>query len=221
MRVWRSFVLALFIPTLAACGGDSDDQADRTVTEQAAGSAPCRDFEKPKARADGGQTAPKQKLEPGTAYVATVTTNCGVFRIRLDQKASPEATASFVALARDGFFDDTIFHRIVPGFVIQGGDPTQTGTGGPGYSTVDPPDAGTGYTLGTVAMAKAGAEPPGTAGSQFFVVTAPDAGLPPDYAVIGHVSGGMEVVERIGALGDASERPTRTVLVESIAIDER
>ena len=190
---------------------------------QDAGSAasPCRKVEKPDARSDGGQQAPTEALTAGSTYVATVSTNCGTFEIHLDQKASPKATASFVALARSGYFDQTIFHRIVPGFVIQGGDPTQTGMGGPGYTTVDPPSGGTTYREGTVAMAKGATDPAGTSGSQFFVVTAPDAGLPPDYAVIGHVTTGGDVVQRIGKLGDASERPTQTVVVESITIDER
>ena len=99
-------------------------------------------------------------------------TSCGSFTIQLDQKTSPNAAASFAALARSGFFDDTIFHRIVPGFVIQGGDPTAGGSGGPGYSTTDDVPADAAYVPGVVAMAKAGNEPPGTAGSQFFVVTA-------------------------------------------------
>ena len=90
-----------------------------------------------------------------------------------------------VSLARAGFFKKTIFHRIVPDFVIQGGDPTGKGTGGPGYKTVDKPPPGTKYTRGVVAMAKTQQEKPGTAGSQFYVVTGADAGLPPDYAVIG------------------------------------
>ena len=226
MTVWRALALGLLLAFVAGCGGGNgaDEGEEDTVTVQPEGgsaASPCRDVEQPKPRADGGERAPEEQLDPETTYVATVATNCGTFEIRLDQMASPKAATSFASLARNGFFDDTIFHRIVPGFVIQGGDPTQSGSGGPGYSTVDPPDAGTTYELGTVAMAKAGAEPPGTAGSQFFVVTAPDAGLPPDYAVIGHVSGGIEVVQKIGDLGDASERPTRTVLIESITVAER
>ena len=133
-----------------------------------------------------------------------MTTNCGEFTIALDPAASPNTVASFVALAEDGFFDDTVFHRIVPGFVIQGGDPTATGTGGPGYQTVDPPAPSTQYPFGTVAMAKCAAEAPGTSGSQFFVVTAPDAQLPPEYAVIGTVTEGSDVVMKIGTLGDPS-----------------
>ena len=99
---------------------------------------------------------------------------------RLHDRARPEAapntSASLVALARDGFFDDVIFHRVVPGFVIQGGDPTGTGTGGPGYKTVDVPPQDAQYIQGVVAMAKSGVEPPGTSGSQFFVVTGADVG---------------------------------------------
>jgi peptidyl-prolyl cis-trans isomerase B (cyclophilin B) len=104
----------------------------------------------------------------------------------------------------------------VPGIVIQGGDPTGTGTGGPGYSTVDPPPRGTKYTKGVVAMAKTQNEPPGTAGSQFYVVTGADAGLPPDYAVIGKVTQGLSTVDRIGRLGDQSEQPTQPVVVYAI-----
>jgi cyclophilin family peptidyl-prolyl cis-trans isomerase len=151
---------------------------------------------------------------------ATVQTSHGEFGFELDDDASPKAVASFVELARKGFFEGTVFHRIVPGFVIQGGDPTGTGTGGPGYSTVDPPPPGTTYEHGVVAMAKTATDPPGTAGSQFFVVTADDAGLPPDYAVIGRVTEGLDVVRQIGELGDAAQQPTERVVVEAVAIDE-
>ena len=97
--------------------------------------------------------------------------------------------------------------------MIQGGDPTGTGTGGPGYTVVDVPPRDSLYTKGVVAMAKTAAEPPGTAGSQFFVVTADDAGLPPEYAILGVVTKGLRVVERIGRLGNAKEQPTRRVAV--------
>lgn len=149
---------------------------------------------------------------------ATVHTTHGDFTFELDETASPRAVASFRELAGKGFFDGTVFHRIVPGFVIQGGDPTGTGTGGPGYSTVDPPAAETTYEQGVVAMAKTGSDPPGTAGSQFFVVTADDVGLPPDYAVIGRVTDGIDVVLAIGELGDAGQKPTERVAVESVSI---
>ncbi|HEV8250189.1 MAG TPA: peptidylprolyl isomerase, partial [Gaiellaceae bacterium] len=139
--------------------------------------------------------------------------------ITLDPRSAPQAAASFANLAKIGFFDGTSFHRIVPGFVIQGGDPTGTGSGGPGYTTVDKPPAGTRYPRGTVAMAKTAVEPPGTAGSQFFVVTQ-DAPLPPDYAVIGSVTDGMQTVERIEALGNrATELPRRPVVIDRMSLE--
>jgi peptidyl-prolyl cis-trans isomerase B (cyclophilin B) len=105
--------------------------------------------------------------------------------------------------------------------VIQGGDPNGDGTGGPGYTTVDPPPPDTQYVKGVVAMAKRQDEPAGTAGSQFFVVTGADIGLPPEYAVLGRVVSGMATVLKIGRLGDPqTEQPTRTVTIETISIDE-
>ena len=134
----------------------------------------------------------------------------------LDLKAGPEAAASMVSLAQSGFFKNTTFHRIAPGFVIQGGDPTGTGRGAPGYTTVDKPPATTRYTKGVVAMAKSPTEGPGVAGSQFYVVTGPDANLPPEYAVLGKVTKGVATVDRIGALGDQNEKPTQTVVLYDV-----
>ncbi|MBW8741096.1 MAG: peptidylprolyl isomerase, partial [Acidobacteria bacterium] len=125
---------------------------------------------------------------------------------------------SFASLVRKGFFNGLTFHRIVPGFVIQGGDPNGNGSGGPGYSVVDTPPANAAYTRGVVAMAKTGAEPAGTAGSQFFVVTGADAGLPPQYALLGKVTEGLDVVERIGRLGNASEQPTRRIVIRRMTL---
>lgn len=196
---------------LAGCGG-----GELAVETTASG---CRAVERSEPREPGTHEAPVSSLDPNEETRAVVVTNCGEFTITLDPEAAPNGTASFVELATNGYFDDTIFHRIVPGFVIQGGDPTASGTGGPGYTTVDPPDAETAYTKGVVAMAKAGNEPRGAAGSQFFVVTGDDIGLPPDYAVIGKVTDGLDVIERIGLLGDAQEQPTETVLVERIEVE--
>jgi len=188
------------------------------VTTEAAptSAAGCTPTQAPEPREPEPREAPKAQA---TASDAVVTTNCGTFTIRLDPKQSPHAVASFEALAKDGYFDDTVFHRIVPGFVIQGGDPTAMGTGGPGYTTVDPPPTGTAYTKGVVAMAKTMDEPPGAAGSQFFIVTGDRLALAPDYAVIGEVTDGKDVVERIGLLlSPSTEQPTETVVIRSIEI---
>ena len=167
---------------------------------------------------------PTQALVAGKSYTVTLKTNFGSFTIKLATKESPSTTASFVYLTDKGFFNGLIFHRIVPGFVIQGGDPTGTGTGGPGYTTVDPPPASTRYTLGLAAMAKSGSDPAGAAGSQFFVVTAPDAHLPPAYAVLGQVVKGLGVVKAIGKLGDPASggqgAPTETVEIEKATVNE-
>ncbi len=163
------------------------------------------------ARAEPKPTA---KLNPKKTYYVTMQTNCGSFTFRLAVKTSPHTTASFVYLVKRGFFNKTVFHRIVPGFIIQGGDPTATGTGGPGYETVDTPPKTLRYTHGIVAMAKTSTEARGTSGSQFFVMTA-NAQLAPDYALLGIVTSGLSVVDRIGKLGDsATEQPTQVVEIE-------
>ena len=216
-----SVLLCAMALVLAACGDDEDQPADQkaAAAPPAEEQAGCKDVEQPTPREDGGQNKPQKPLDPAKAYEVELQTSCGAFTIRLDQKTSPKAAASFAALASSGFFDDTIFHRIVPGFVIQGGDPTATGQGDPGYSTVDEPPADARYIKGVVAMAKSEAEPPGTAGSQFFVVTADDAGLPPDYAVIGTVTEGMEVVDRIAVLGDPNTQlPTQPVVLDEMEV---
>ena len=172
----------------------------------------------PEPRPDGGAKKPTERLDPGTTYIVTLRTSCGPIAIRLDQKTSPKTTASFAHLARTGFYDGTVFHRIVPGFVIQGGDPTGSGTGGPGYTTRDVPPQDAAYVRGTVAMAKSPTEPPGAGGSQFFIVTGPDAGLTPDYALVGKVVQGQRVVDRIGELGDPASggagTPLQPVVIE-------
>jgi peptidyl-prolyl cis-trans isomerase B (cyclophilin B) len=216
------------VPVLAACGDDDDAQpaekkaAPAAADEQQTG---CKDVEQPAPRDGGGQKPPEAPLDLAKTYEVELSTSCGAFTIRLDQKTSPKAAASFAALARSGFFDDTIFHRIVPGFVIQGGDPTASGTGGPGYSTRDRVPASAAYVPGVVAMAKAGNEPAGTAGSQFFVVTGADAGLTPDYALLGKVTKGMDVVQAIGELGDpasgGSGTPLQSVVIQGAKVRER
>ncbi len=201
---------------LAGCGGDDGDDGE-TTTSAAAG---CESVEAPAPRDAPQLTAPTGTLDPGKTWSLTFETSCGDFTVELDPSLAPEATNSLVYLAREGYFDDTVFHRIVLGFVIQGGDPTQTGTGGPGYATLDVPPGAARYTKGTVAMAKSGLEPAGTAGSQFFVVTADGVNLPAEYAIVGRVAEGMDVVERIGELGNAEEMPTQPVVVRTVTVSE-
>ena len=227
MRFVATLPALLAAATLAACGSNSG--GSKTADIPAGGATPttpttaakpaskgCKQVATPKPKPNGGAKKPKQRLDASKAWTLTFRTNCGSFTVKLDLKSAPNASASMVSLARAGFFKNTTFHRIVPGFVIQGGDPTGTGTGGPGYKTHDKPPRNASYTRGVVAMAKTQQEPAGTAGSQFYVVTGADAGLPPDYAIIGKVVGGQSVVQRIGKLGDASEQPTQTVILYNV-----
>ena len=198
----------------SACGGGSGGAEKK--------SHGCTNASTPSPRTDTSHKAPTSSLDPAKTYRVVVQTNCGDFTITLDQKGSPKTSASFASLARDGYFDATLFHRIVPGFVIQGGDPTGTGTGGPGYTTVEPPPAGTKYVKYVVAMAKSSSQPAGAAGSQFFVVTGADARLPPDYALLGNVTDGQAVVDRIGKLGDPqTQQPTRPVVISKVTVQEQ
>lgn len=166
---------------------------------------------------------PKPDATEPTARRVVFETNCGSFTVTLDAERAPKTAASFQYLVEEGVFDGTPFHRVVPGFVVQGGDPAGDGTGGPGFQVTERPPANLSYTRGTVAMAKTDAEPPGTSGSQFFVVTAEaDAGLPPDFALVGEVTEGFETVEEIEALADpsgASEGPVSPVVIENATVE--
>jgi cyclophilin family peptidyl-prolyl cis-trans isomerase len=215
---------------LAACGDDgggSADEAEATPTptpaateEAAAGAGECEQAEDPGAKEVGEIKKPTLELDAAKTYVAEVTTNCGSFEITLDAERAPKTGGAFVTLARDGYFDDLTFHRIVPGFVIQGGDPEGTGTGGPGFKVVEAPPESLAYTKGVVAMAKAGNEAAGTSGSQFFVVTGEDVDLPPEYALLGKVTKGLEVAEAIGAVPTTppDDRPVDPVVIEKVEI---
>ena len=219
MRALTTLFVTLVL--VAGCGG-GNDKASSGDAGAGANTTECAEVDAPDARTPEPATAPSEPLDPSKTYTLTFDTSCGSFTVTLDQKVAPKTSASLVALANDGYFDDTIFHRVVPGFVIQGGDPTQSGSGGPGYSTVDAPPADAKYTKGVVAMAKTQAEAPGTSGSQFFVVTGEDAGLPPDYAIVGTVTDGMDTVERIDALGapGGDGPPTKPVVVNSVTVNE-
>jgi cyclophilin family peptidyl-prolyl cis-trans isomerase len=154
-------------------------------------------------------------------YTVTVVTNCGTFAFTLDVKQSPKTSASIYYLVKRGFFDGLTFHRVAAGFVIQGGDPLGNGSGGPGYTVVEAPPPSTQYVRGVVAMAKTQTDPSGASGSQFFVVTGANVGLPPQYAVAGKVVSGIGVAEKIGSLptnppGDGT--PTPPVVMSRVTV---
>ncbi len=205
--VRRLLMLLLLLPAfvVAACGEDEPEpgaQAPATTEEEPAGPPP---------------------LEEGRTYDVVMRTTEGAFTIRLDQARNPKTAASFADLTRKGFYDGLTFHRVVPDFVIQGGDPAGDGSGGPDYSVVEPPQADQAYTRGVVAMAKAGPEAPGTSGSQFFVVTGETTPLPPDYALLGEVTEGMETVDKIAAVETVPPddgEPTAPIVIESITVEE-
>jgi peptidyl-prolyl cis-trans isomerase B (cyclophilin B) len=186
---------------MGACGGDDSSSAETSATKTPSG---------------------PPVLDPGKTYVATVDTSQGTFEITLDAKRAPKTGGSFKSLADKGFYDNLTFHRIVPGFVIQGGDPNGDGSGGPGYTVEEAPPQDLRYTQGVVAMAKTGSEPPGTSGSQFFVVTAADAQLPPEYALLGRVTKGAGVVSKIASVktNPKTEKPLKPVVIKSIKVSE-
>ncbi len=209
---------------LAACGGSNKEKPASTPTPDSgsAAAAPTDCAKVPAAKPKSVTAAkPTEKLQKGKTYVAHVITNCGEFDITLDPARAPRTGGSFKALADKQFYDGLPFHRIVAGFVIQGGDPKGDGSGGPGYTITETPPQDLNYTKGVVAMAKTETEAPGTSGSQFFVVTGEDAGLPPDYALLGKVTKGQEVVDKIGVSEVGSdEKPLQPVVIRSIRVTE-
>ncbi len=156
-------------------------------------------------------SAPAMTIDPTKVYTATVKTDVGTFVIALDAKNAPQTVNNFVFLAQHGFFDCVIFHRVIPGFMDQTGDPTGTGSGGPGYTIPDElpakaANAGDQYPLGSVAMANTGQ--PNSGGSQWFIVAGSEGeSLANSYSLFGHVTSGMSVVEKINAQGSASGVP--------------
>ncbi len=165
-------------------------------------------------------------LDPSATIHATISTSCGDIVIELQPAIAPQTVNSFVFLATEGYFDGTVFHRVIPGFVAQGGDQTATGTGGPGYSIPDEfPPPGTGYERGTLAMANAG---PGTTGSQFFIMVE-DTDLPPQFTIFGRVLDGFHVLDRLqevplgkapGSPDPVASTPLETIYINTVEIDE-
>jgi cyclophilin family peptidyl-prolyl cis-trans isomerase len=212
-------VLAAVIVGVILIAHSSGSSSSSTTASKGTGKKGCTKVEQPAPREES-LPKPKQTVKKGEKLTAIVETNCGTFDIALATSEAPITTNSFAYLAEEGFYDELTFHRIVPEFVIQGGDPTGTGTGGPGYSVTEAPPANLKYTVGTVAMAKGGTDPSGRSGSQFYVVSGPQGEtLPPEYALVGHVTKGLDVVEKIGELGNAEEKPTEVVEIEKMSIE--
>jgi len=213
--------------TGGSAGAAAGSSTSTTSTAASGGAAPagCRTVPVPAPKGAQHLSAPKLKLDPRRTYTVTVVTNCGTFAFALDVKHSPKTSASMYYLVKRGFFDGLTFHRVAAGFVIQGGDPLGNGTGGPGYSVIEPPPQSTQYVRGDVAMAKTQTDPRGASGSQFFIVTGANitqsAQLTPDYALAGTVVSGIDVVERIGSLptnpaGDGT--PTPAVVMSKVTV---
>ena len=185
--------------------------ADRTPE------APAPDGSSPKRQRF--DAPPPMVIDPDKRYTATMVTSKGTLAIELDPVAAPKTVNNFVFLARYHYFDGIVFHRIIPGFVIQGGDPEGTGRGGPGYRFADELPKPGRYQVGSLAMANAG---PDTNGSQFFIISGPDGvRLPPQYSLFGAVVSGGEVVQAIDAVGTRSGNPTEQVVIESVTVEEK
>jgi cyclophilin family peptidyl-prolyl cis-trans isomerase len=167
--------------------------------------------------ADQYDTPPEMSIDLSKTYTATIATSAGEITFEFYAADAPQTVNNFVFLARDGFYDDVIFHRTISGFMVQGGDPTGTGTGGPGYRFRDEFHDKTEYNRGTVAMANAG---PNTNGSQFFICH-DNAGLPNAYTIFGEVTSGMDVVDTIAeSPTGAQDRPLNPVKINSVTISE-
>lgn len=198
-------LLALALALLAAgCGSSGSPKTSTGADASPTTIAGCQKVARPRPRADGSLDRPSLRIDKAAKWTAHLDTSCGPIDIALDVRRQPRTVASFVFLARRGFYDGLTFHRIAhqpngSDFVVQGGDPTGQGQGGPGYSVTERPPSDAQYTRRVVAMAKTEVEPPGTSGSQFFIVTAEDAGLPPDYAIVGRVVGSDAAVRRMAA----------------------
>jgi cyclophilin family peptidyl-prolyl cis-trans isomerase len=159
---------------------------------------------------------PEMVIDTGKSYSATIETTAGTLSAEFFVGDAPKTVNNFVFLAREGYYEDVIFHRVIKGFMIQGGDPTGSGRGGPGYRFDDEPVTRQ-YLRGTLAMANAG---PNTNGSQFFIMHA-DYPLPPNYTIFGKLTAGEDVLDAIAtAPTGAQDRPNNPVVIQSVSIEE-
>jgi cyclophilin family peptidyl-prolyl cis-trans isomerase len=196
----------------------STSSTPTTAKKQGAVDPTCPKADGSSPRETNFKKAPGMCIDPAKTYTATMVTSKGTMEIALDAKAAPKTVNNFVFLARYHFYDGLTFHRVVPNFVIQGGDPKGNGSGGPGYQFADElPSAGQ-YKVGSLAMANSGAD---TNGSQFFVITGSQGvSLPPKYSLFGQVTTGIDVAHAIEALGTGDGPPSQTVTIQSVTIKE-
>ena len=205
---------------LSACGGSGASSAGsplNVAVTRASKVGGCVRTLTPAPKGPQHLHAPAVALDRAKSYVVALATNCGSIEIRLAVNQAPRTTASFAYLVKRGFYDDLTFHRVAAGFVIQGGDPNGDGSGGPGYTVVERPPQSVQYRRGVVAMAKTATDPAGASGSQFFIVTAARVPLPPQYALVGEVVGGMRSVEAISRLPTDPPQdgaPTQPVVID-------
>ena len=222
MRGALALCLAALALVAAGCGGDDDPDETITSTETVGTEIP-----EATDTAGGGATSfteAEQVLEAGKDYTIVMTTNKGVLRIKLDPAAGGPIPNSIAFLVEQGFYDGLTFHRVVPDFVLQGGDPDGTGSGGPGYSVVGPVPSDYGpYKIGDVAMAKTQDEAPGTAGSQFFVISGQQGTtLPAEYGILGHAydEASLATIEAISALAVTDGPPSEEVTITKAVLEE-
>jgi cyclophilin family peptidyl-prolyl cis-trans isomerase len=230
-------LLAVAAVTIAACSSSDDVLVSETESRSSAvstageatiaetgtesGADGCPPADGTEAQTQQFDNPPPMCLDPAATYSAVVSTSAGDVTIGLDQAAAPNTVNSFVFLARNNYFDDTVCHRIIQEFVVQCGDPTATGTGGPGYEFADELPAAGAYSVGSLAMANSG---PNTNGSQFFIITgANGAGLPPLYSRFGQVEEpGLGVVAAMNELGslDSSGVPSQELRILDVTITQ-
>jgi cyclophilin family peptidyl-prolyl cis-trans isomerase len=203
--------------------GATDSATVGDPGDPAVGDSACPPPEGAAERTTTFASGPQSCIDLGKTYTATVETSRGTFTVELDDDAAPKTVNSFVFLARHRYFEGVSFHRIIPGFVVQGGDATGNppGTGGPGYEVPDELPGGEApyYEVGSLAMANSG---PNTNGSQFFVVTGDQgAQLPPSYSRFGKVTEGMDVVLAIEATGTEGGTPSEPTTITKVTITEQ
>jgi cyclophilin family peptidyl-prolyl cis-trans isomerase len=220
MRVWVTGLIVAIAFGVFGVIGALGQLTSGELGSAAARLGACRKVEPVEPRVEH-LSRPSQTVSRGDHLAAIIKTNCGRFRIGLDARRFPVVVNSFVYLARSGFYDGLHFDRVVPRFVIEGGDPRGDGTSRPGYRVIEPPPRHFRYQVGTVAMGKTNEEARGQAGSNFFVVLGSGGYIAPDYAVLGRVRAGMATVRRIGSLGTASENPRQVVRIDWIRIHRR